>query len=379
MSDFIVKEGFDLGASMKAAVGAVTGNATLDLSTGNDFSLTPTANVTFTFSNPPATGAYDFTLKLTGEFIDNPYDLANASYASVSFSVAAQDTAPQKVSFKSDGTKMYVLGFIGIDVNEYDLGTAWDISTASYVQNFSVSTDVVQPVGLSFKTDGTKMYIVDLSADDISEYSLSSAWNISTASYVQNFSVSAQEDQPLGVAFKSDGTKMYVVGSTGADVNEYSLTSAWDISTASYVQNFSVSTQDTAPRDLAFTPSGTKMYVLGTVGDDVNEYSLSSAWDISTASYVQNFSVSAQDSIPVGISFGDNGTKLYMIGQSTDAVYQYSTGTYGDATFTYPASVKWPAGTPPTAPADCETDVLTFFTTDGGTTYYGIRTGDDMS
>jgi len=48
-------------------------------------------------------------------------------------------------------------------------------------------------------------------------------------------------------------------------------------------------------------------------------------------------------------------------------------------TFTYPASVKWPSGTTPTAPADGETDLLTFYTDDGGTTYYGIQRGDNMS
>ena len=39
---------------------------TLDLSSGNVFSDAPSANVTYVFSNPPATGtAYGFTLKVT--------------------------------------------------------------------------------------------------------------------------------------------------------------------------------------------------------------------------------------------------------------------------------------------------------------------------
>jgi len=46
-------------------VGSITGS-TLDLSTGNVFSDAPAANVTYVFSNPPATGtAYGFTLKVT--------------------------------------------------------------------------------------------------------------------------------------------------------------------------------------------------------------------------------------------------------------------------------------------------------------------------
>jgi hypothetical protein len=46
-------------------VGTIS-TGTLDLSTGNVFSDTPSANVTYAFSNPPASGtAYGFTLKVT--------------------------------------------------------------------------------------------------------------------------------------------------------------------------------------------------------------------------------------------------------------------------------------------------------------------------
>jgi hypothetical protein len=74
-------------------------------------------------------------------------------------------------------------------------------------------------------------------------------------------------------------------------VNEYDLSTAWDITTASYLQNFSVAAQETNPQDLFFKPDGTKMYVIGSSGDDVNEYDLSTAWDVTTASYLQNFTL----------------------------------------------------------------------------------------
>ena len=48
-------------------------------------------------------------------------------------------------------------------------------------------------------------------------------------------------------------------------------------------------------------------------------------------------------------------------------------------TITWPSSVKWAGGTAPTAPANGETDAFTFFTTDGGTTYYGFHAGDAYS
>ena len=48
-------------------------------------------------------------------------------------------------------------------------------------------------------------------------------------------------------------------------------------------------------------------------------------------------------------------------------------------TITWPSSVKWPSGAAPAAPASGDTDVYTFFTTDGGTTYYGNQVGDAVS
>ena len=68
----------------------------------------------------------------------------------------------------------------------------------------------------------------------------------------KEFSVSSQETNPQGVRFKSDGTKMFVIGNTGDDVNEYSLSTAWDITTASFVDSFSVNSEDTVPNGLAF-------------------------------------------------------------------------------------------------------------------------------
>jgi hypothetical protein len=87
-------------------------------------------------------------------------------------------------------------------------------------------------------------------------------------------------------------TRLDSAYATTLDFNRY------DVSSASYTQSFSVAGQETEPRGLVFNTDGTKMFVVGVTGDDVNEYDLSTAFDISTAVYSQNFSVSAQDIHP---------------------------------------------------------------------------------
>ena len=106
---------------------------------------------------------------------------------------------------------------------------------------------------------------------------------------------------------------MFIVGSNGDDVNEYTLTTGFDVSSASYSQNFSVASQETAPSGIAFNTDGTKMFIVGETGDDVNEYTLSTGFDVSTASYVDSFSVSAQETTPTGVCFNADGTKCLLL------------------------------------------------------------------
>lgn len=51
----------------------------------------------------------------------------------------------------------------------------------------------------------------------------------------------------------------------------------------------------------------------------------------------------------------------------------------GTHTLSWPASVEWPGGTAPDAPASGETDVFVFYTVDGGTNWYGFQAGDALA
>jgi DNA-binding beta-propeller fold protein YncE len=301
------------------------------------------------------------------------WDVSTAFSRNPIFSVAAQELNPTGVFFKPDGLKMYVIGSTGDDVNEYNLSVAWDVTTASFLQLFSVAAQEITPEGVFFKPDGLKMYIIGTTGQDINEYTLSTAWDVTTASFLQLFSVSAQELYPVGVFFKPDGTKMYVIGAVGDDVNEYDLSVAWDISTASFLQLFSVAAQEIFPQGVFFKPDGTKMYVIGSTGDDVNEYNLSVAWDISTASFLQLFSVAAQDTAPQGVFFRDDGLKMYVIGSTGDNVYEYNLSVAWDVSTAAIAYTKFSVVAQEISPTGV------FFKPDGTKMYVIGSTGDDVN
>jgi hypothetical protein len=250
------------------------------------------------------------------------FDISTASF-SQNFSIASQESTPYGIAFNTDGTKMFIVGDDGDDVNEYVLSTGFNVSTASYSQRLYITSQDTTPKDIAFNSDGTKMFIVGDAGNDVNEYTLTTGFDVSTASYSQNFSVSSQDTSPHGIAFNTDGTKMFIVGTTGQDVNEYALSTGFDVSTASFTDSFSVASQDTSPHGIAFNADGTKMFITGDDGNDVNEYALSTGFDVSTASYTQNFSVVSEDVFPYGIAFNTGGTKMFILGSSGNDVNEY--------------------------------------------------------
>ena len=254
-----------------------------------------------------------------------PFNIFTATL-SQSFSVSTQETNPVGITFNTDGTKMFVIGRSGDDVNEYALTTGFDVSTASFTDSFSVAPQEINPQGLAFNTDGTRLFVVGYTNPGVYEYSLTTGFDVSTASFVDSFSLSGQETVPRDVAFNTDGTKMFVLGSTGDDVNEYALTTGFDVSTSSFTDSFSVSAQSGEPYSLAFNTDGTKMFILSWSGAYVFEYTLSTGFDVSTASYASiSLQLVAQDNSVQGLAFSTDGKKMYMVGDQNKTVFEYAT------------------------------------------------------
>ena len=361
------------------STGSTLDTATLDLSTGSVFEVTPTADTQVSLSNPAASGTVSgATLLLDG--VAEGYDLSGAAYDSVSFSVASQEATPTGVTFNTDGTKMFICGSNGDEVNEYALSTAFDISTASFTTNFSVAGQEITPEDVVFKPDGTKMYIIGRTGDDIGQYSLSTAYDISTASFDSvTFSVSSQSAFPTGMRFNNDGTKFFICDRNNYFLFQYSLSTAYDISSASYDSvSYDFSAQFDAPNAISLNGDGTKLFAIGANTRLMYQYSLSTAFDISTISYDSvSFALENSGGDPAGMTFNSDGTKMYVVDYNTDLVYQYTTGSA--YTVTYDSAIQFGGGTAPDSPLSNETDVLTFSTRDGGTSYQAAIAIDGAS
>jgi hypothetical protein len=332
-------------ATITAAVDGTPGTndmpGRLIFSTTADGASTPTERVRITSAGKTgfATDAPAATVHVAGNTILSNVNVLGASYDSVSFSVAGQETSVAGLFFSPNGLKMYVVGSGSDSVNEYNLSTAWVVSSAVFATSFNVNAQDGAATSVFFRADGTKMYVLGSTNDAAYQYTLSSPWSVATATYDSvSFSVTGQDTGPGGFWFKPNGLSMYVIGNTGDTVYQYTLSTAWNVSTATFLQSFSVSGQETVPNGITFTGDGSRMFVIGATGDDVNVYNLTTPWDISTAGLVGVFSVSGQDTAPGDLYIKPDGTKMYVLGNTNDVVYQYTVPSI-DIQLTGPASV----------------------------------------
>jgi len=254
------------------------------------------------------------------------WNLTDAVYDGVSFSLSTQDTVPNGLFFRPDGTMMFIAGNNTDRIYRYVLSTPWDLSTALASGSFSTAAQENNPAAVFFKPDGLVMYVTGGGSDRVWQYnSTSDAWNMPFWGVQTSIYVGSQEPVPTGLFFKPDGTKMYMCGWLNDRVHEYNLSTPWNVSTAVFFQNVSVGANSPTADGIFFKPDGTAMYVVSDGSDSIGEYALGSPWDVSSATYVQRFSVAGQDTFIKGVSFKPDGTKMYVIGDATNKLYQYST------------------------------------------------------
>lgn len=270
------------------------------------------------------------------------WDISTAVFQNSKSVVNPSTHRPTGLFFRSDGLKMYVVNNSKIDdtnpvntnqILEFNLSPAWDISTASLVQSFSVQPNTSNPEGVFFKPDGTRMFIVkgDTGSVRIHQYNLSTPWNISTASFfitsvdLSTLIVSEPAIAPTNIFFRSDGLKMYITDVDDDQIHEFNLTTAWSIAnpSLSFVQTKSVIAQDTFPSGVFFRSDGLKMFVTGAQNQRVYEYNLSTAWNISTVVFFQSKNISAEDTFPQSVFFKPDGLKMFTTGGTNGRVYSY--------------------------------------------------------
>ena len=303
----------------------------------------------FCFGN----GGLDFYITWNGDFVRHytltkPYDMSTITLEGSTWSVPPYESSITGIEISPDGKYFYTIGSDRDTVNMFTLtGTPFNLGSSTpifgydmedqYFNNPMSEADPDDNLTRSFEfgNNGTKLYTCGYGTDVINQYTLSTAYKVDTATRDGGYDMTSDgAGYPEGIRWKPDGTKFFITDrASPARVVEYSVSNAWDVTTGTITEgtNFSVSSYETAPYDVAFNSDGTRMYVIGQTGDDIIEYSLSVGYDLSsTVTYVGTSGNLGGPTSPAGFDFSPDGTKLAVIGSSTDRLYHYTLSTAWD-------------------------------------------------
>ena len=267
------------------------------------------------------------------------------------------------IHFNTDGTKMFI-SYSGDSrfVDEYNLATAFDVSTSSYAGDserceldvLGTGATKTKKFDIEFSSDGLKLFIAEgipnngVDKDKLYRFDLTSPYDVSTCTFSGNATLnlesgnslqnesnagnrtdsnSGREDNRLqGFEINEDGTKLFLVyhgaGSEKPRLLEYALSTPYDLTTISLNLNAGIPLDGQGvsnPMGMRFSPNGKRIWINSHTdgAQRVTQISLDVAY--STSSFTIDGSVFTRDlngsnsfRQPRAIAFSAAGLKLYI-------------------------------------------------------------------
>ncbi|MDB4261546.1 hypothetical protein N9878_01630 [bacterium] len=264
--------------------------------------------------------------KSTVATVSNAYNWQpNMESSGISFDTSPQSATNAGHFMSQDGFHMYAVEESGANDNiiHYDLSIAWDISTAVLQAELAIGGQDSSPRNGFISKDGSKIYIVGGVNDTIYQYTLSTPYSLTGASYSgKSFSVLPQTGSALGIWVSEDGTRWYT--SDGAFVDQYSMSTPFDISTSAFTNG--PLNMGSGTFDIFFSPDESKMYVVNNTDQAIEQWTLATPRDIDTASE-DNVSFSfggTQTSGAAGVSMSPNQSFMTIGDNTNNFIYRYN-------------------------------------------------------
>lgn len=249
------------------------------------------------------------------------FDITGYAFASDTVDFSSDSSSPQGIYVSNDGTQVVIADNLSDEATEYTLSTPFVLSSKGAATG---TLDFIGEDGgardISFSADEDKLYMVGSDNDAIYQYE-GTPGNLGSFGYAsKSLDTSGQTSNISAGMMSIDGTKYYVVDNGTDLIFQYNGTGG-DLDTFSYSgKSFSVAGEDLTPQGFFVAPAGDKFLVLGNTGNDFSQYSMT-AGDISTGSFDSiSLSVGAQDATPLGCCMALNGSvkELYMVGNADD-------------------------------------------------------------
>lgn len=235
----------------------------------------------------------------------------------------------------------------------YAYGTNTNESYASIVVGFNQAVKGIKITAVQL-IDDTNLFVTASSSSThtIKNYTLPAINTLTGATLSKNKSpgTGAFLDSYIEPA---SGNSVFVA--TGSEIQEYSLSIAYDIESAwTLVDSYTTSVNEDS---ITFDDIGSKMYVAG--GGSVSYSELSTPWDLTTATEIETITLSDSTNIDA-ITFKSIGGSFFALdyaNTTSSSIDQYAT-TDADPTIIWPSSIKWENAAAPLLPAAGENIII---------------------
>ena len=124
----------------------------------------------------------------------------------------------------------------GTFTNSSPIVVEFDVANMAYNnKSYDFSTQTTQPEGGGWGNNGTVFFMCTNAFNRMYSYTASTAYDISTLTYDNKYlAISSPYSDPCDVIISDDGTKFWGTGRSDVIVGEFVMSTAFDLSTATY-------------------------------------------------------------------------------------------------------------------------------------------------
>lgn len=271
-----------------------------------------------------------------GEVIPTWSDIGDATFDSSSTVVVSEGWKAYGFIFNSDGTKFWSIDNGTDIIYQYSLSTAYDPTTITYDSvSLSVASQVSDPTGIAINDTDDRLYVGGNGI--IQEYDLSTANDLSTASTGNSFSIVGGW-KIFGLKRNADGTKFWgTTDATGGGtdtMHEWDLSTPYDITTAVLGASQAYNSPGVLYDALVF-PDGSHVLALDSGTDKLCQYLLNTSYDIEDPDYAGGSPDCTEDSVSTLDVSGKEatlncmwvdyeGTMVFILGNSNKKLHKYT-------------------------------------------------------
>ena len=258
----------------------------------------------------------------------NTYDISLLEVSQNYFNTSDYTENARAIQFVGD-TLLFVHSRGNNKVISFSLEIKGDISSAVYHQSFSTNNYIGSTAqgehGHGFfirQDDLKKMWLFNRT--EIWEFELEEAGKISSAVYSNYLDLTDYVERGHGIFFHPEGTYLYIDDRNKEMIHQFSLITAWSIGSFDEYFVLDISDNHEAVRAVNFHPNGSHMFLLDTDLQEIQHYELSNPWQITSAVFQYELSVSLSN--PRSFTWNSNGTIAYVMNTDDGVIYEFVVG-----------------------------------------------------